>query len=88
MLQSLGGPLVLVGIQVVITVRTLHLGGTAGPVATMNATQLRALDQGYTYGLLWLGAVVMLLMGVALLVGYTAREVAHAQQAQADAGGS
>jgi EmrB/QacA subfamily drug resistance transporter len=88
MLQSLGGPLVLVGIQVVITVRTLHLGGTAGPVATMSATQLRALDQGYTYGLLWLGAVVMLLMGVALLVGYTAREVAHAQQAQADAGGS
>ena len=40
MLQSLGGPLVLVGIQVVITVRTLHLGGTAGPVATQAAPAL------------------------------------------------
>ena len=85
MLQSLGGPLVLVGIQIVITMRTLHLGGTAGPAAAMNAAQLRALDQGYTYGLLWLAAVVTLLMAVALLIGYTAPDVAHAQQAQADA---
>jgi hypothetical protein len=82
MLQSLGGPLVLVVIQAVITTHTLHLGGTAGPVAAMNAAQLRVLDQGYTYGLLWLAAVVILLMGVALLIGYTAQEVAHAQQAK------
>ena len=88
MLQNLGGPLVLVGIQVVITSRTLHLGGTAGPVTAMNSAQLHALDQGYTYGLLWLTAVVLLLVAVALLIGYSAREVAHAQQVQAADGGS
>jgi len=88
MLQNLGGPLVLVGIQVVITSRTLHLGGTAGPVTAMNSAQLHALDQGYTYGLLWLTAVVLLLVVVALLIGYSAREVAHAQQVQAADGGS
>ena len=48
MLQSLGGPMVLVAIQVVITSRTLHLGGTNGPVKVMNAAQLHALDHGYT----------------------------------------
>ena len=80
MLQSLGGPLVLVAIQVVITMRTLHLGGTTGPVTAMNAAQLHALDHGYTYGLLWLAGVVVLLGGVALLIAYTSQEVAHAQK--------
>jgi hypothetical protein len=80
MLQSLGGPLVLVVIQVVITSRTLHLGGTTGPVNTMNAAQLHALDQGYAYGLLWLAGAIILLGGVALLIGYSSREVAHAQK--------
>ena len=80
MLQTLAGPLVLVAIQVVITLRTLHLGGTNGPVKFMNAAQLHALDQGYTYGLLWLGGVVILLGAVALLIGYTAQQVAHAQK--------
>ena len=82
MLQSLGGPLVLVAIQVAITSRTLQLGGTAGPVKAMNAAQLHALDHGYTYGLLWLAGVVILLCGVALLIGYTAQQVAHAQKAK------
>jgi EmrB/QacA subfamily drug resistance transporter len=81
MLQSLGMPIVLVAIQVAVTTRTLHLGGTSGPVNAMNAAQLRALDHGYTYGLLWLGGVVILLCGVALLIGYTAQQVAHAQKA-------
>ena len=80
MLQSLGGPLVLVVIQVAITSRTLHLGGTNGPVKAMNAAQLHALDHGYTYGLLCLAGVVILLCGVALLINYTAQQVAHAQK--------
>ncbi|RAU98383.1 MFS transporter [Mycobacterium colombiense] len=80
MLQTLGGPLVLVVIQVAITSRTLRLGGTLGPVTFMNAAQLHALDRGYTYGLLWLAGVVVLLGGVALLIGYTAAQVARAQE--------
>ena len=46
MLQNLGGPVVLAVIQAVITSRTLHLGGTSGPVKFMNAAQLDALDHG------------------------------------------
>jgi hypothetical protein len=80
MLQTLGGPLVLVIIQVAVTSRTLSLGGTIGPVKFMNAAQLNALDHGYTYGLLWLAGVVILLGGVALLIGYTAQQVARAQE--------
>jgi hypothetical protein len=80
MLQSLGAPLVLIAIQGVITSQTLHQGGTTGPVTAMNAAQLHALDKGYTYGLLWLAGVVILLCGVALLIGYTAQQVAHAQK--------
>jgi len=80
MLQNLGAPLVLVAIQVAITSRTLHLGGTTGPVKAMTAAQLHALDHGYTFGLLCLAGVVALLCGVALLISYTAQQVAHAQK--------
>ena len=80
MLQTLGGPLVLAVIQAVITSRTLHLGGTQGPMKFMNAAQLHALDHGLTYGLRWLAGVVILLGAVALLIGYTAQQVAHAQK--------
>ena len=78
MLSSLGGPVVAAVIQAVITSRTLSLGGTSGPVKFMNAAQLDALDHGYTYGLLWLAGVAILLGGVALLIGYTAQQVARA----------
>jgi EmrB/QacA subfamily drug resistance transporter len=82
MLRSLGGPVVLAVIQAAITSRTLHLGGTTEPVKFMNSAQLHALDHGYTYGLLWLAAVVITLGGVALFIGYSAQQVAHAQQAK------
>ncbi len=80
MLQNLGGPVVLAIIQAVITSRTLYLGGTTGPVKNMDTSQLHALDQGYTYGLLWVAAVAVLVGGVALFIGYTAQQVAHAQE--------
>jgi EmrB/QacA subfamily drug resistance transporter len=80
MLRSFAGPLVLAVIQAVITARTLHLGGIHGPVKSMNKAQLDALDHGYTYGWLWLGGVVILIGGVALLIDYTAPQVARAQE--------
>ena len=80
MLQSLGGPLVLAVIQAVITSRTLYLGGTTGPVKFMNGAQLHALDHGYTYGLLWVAGAAVVVGGVALFIGYTPEQVAHAQE--------
>ena len=80
MLQNLGGPVVLAVIQAVITSRTLYLGGTTGPVKNMNDAQIAALDAGYTYGLLWVAAVAVLVGGAALFIGYTAKQVAHAQE--------
>ena len=80
MLQNLGGPVVLAVIQAVITSRTLYLGGTTGPVKNMNPEQLHALDQGYTYGLLWVAAVAVIVGAVALFIGYSAKQVAHAQE--------
>lgn len=82
MLQNLGGPIVLAIIQAVITSRTLYLGGTNMPVKTMDANQIAALDAGYTYGLLWVAAVAVLVGAISLWIGYTAKQVAHAQEAQ------
>ncbi len=46
----------------------------------MDAAQHHALDQGYTYGLLWVAAVAVLVGAVALFIRYSAEEVAHAQE--------
>lgn len=79
MVQNLGGPLVLVIVQAVQTSRTLYLGGTTGPVAEMTPSQLDALDAGYTYSLLWVAAVAVLVGGTALFIGYSAKQIAAAQ---------
>ncbi|MFZ0834400.1 MAG: MFS transporter, partial [Mycobacterium sp.] len=52
----------------------------SGPAKYMNPAQLNALDHGYTYGLLWLGGVVVLLGVAALFIRYTAGDVARAQE--------
>lgn len=79
-LQSLGGPMVLAVIQVAVATRTLSLGGTLGPITSMSPDQLHALDGGYTYGLLWLAAAGILAGAAALFIGYTAQQVAVAQE--------
>ncbi|KUI20391.1 MFS transporter [Mycobacterium sp. GA-1285] len=80
MLYSLGGPMVLAVTQAVVTSRTLSLGGINGPVKSMNPAQLHALDQGYTFGMMWLAGLAVLTGAVALFIGYTAQQVAHAQE--------
>ena len=82
MVQDLGGPLVLVIIQAVQTSRTLYLGGTTGPVADMTPAQLDALDAGYTYSLLWIAALAILVGGTALFIRYSADQIATAQHAR------
>jgi EmrB/QacA subfamily drug resistance transporter len=79
MVQNLGGPVVLVVIQAVQVSRTLYLGGTTGPVADMTPVQLDALDAGYTYSLLWIAAVAILVGVSAFFIGFSARQIAAAQ---------
>ena len=79
MVYNLGGPLMLVVIQAVQTSRTLYLGGTTGPVKDMTPAQLDALGHGYTYSLLWVAAIAVLVGVVALFIGFSARDIARAQ---------
>jgi EmrB/QacA subfamily drug resistance transporter len=79
MVYNLGGPLVLVVIQAVQTSRTLYLGGTTGPVGDMTPAQLDALGHGYTYSLLWVAAIAVLVGAAALFIGFSARDIAQAQ---------
>jgi hypothetical protein len=79
MVQNLGGPMVLVVVQAVQTSRTLYLGGTTGPVAKMTPAQLDALDAGYTYSLLWVAAVAVLVGISAFWIGFSAQQIATAQ---------
>ncbi len=46
----------------------------------MNDAQLHALDHGYTYGLLWVAGTAVLVGCMALFIGYTPEQVAHAQE--------
>ncbi|WP_024446024.1 MFS transporter [Mycolicibacterium iranicum] len=80
MVFNLGGPLVLVVIQAVQTSRTLYLGGTMGPVKDMSPAQLDALGHGYTYSLLWVAAIALVVGVAALFIGYSARDIARARE--------
>jgi hypothetical protein len=79
MVFNLGGPLVLVIVQAVQTSRTLYLGGTTGPVKYMTPAQLDALGQGYTYSLLWVAGIAVLVGVAALGIGFSTRDIAVAQ---------
>jgi EmrB/QacA subfamily drug resistance transporter len=79
MVQNLGGPVVLVVIQAVQTSRTLYLGGTTGPVKDMSPAQLDALGLGYTYSLLWVAGVAVIVGVTAFWIGFSARQIAAAQ---------
>lgn len=79
MVYNLGGPLVLVVIQAVQVSRTLYLGGVTGPVQDMTADQLDALGHGYTYSLLWVAAIAVLVGAAALFIGFPARQIGVAQ---------
>jgi EmrB/QacA subfamily drug resistance transporter len=79
MVQNLGGPLVLVVIQAVQTSRTLYLGGSTGPVKDMTPAQLDALAAGYTYSLLWVAGVAVIVGVAAFWIGFSARQIATAQ---------
>jgi cyanate permease len=71
MVQNLGGPLVLVVIQAVQTSRTLYLAKTTD--------QAYALDHGYTYSLLWIATIAVLVGIAAFWIGFSARQIAAAQ---------
>jgi hypothetical protein len=66
-------------IQAVQTSRTLYLGGTTGPVGRMTQAQLDALGHGYTYSLLWVAGVAVLVGAAALGIGFSADDIARAQ---------
>ncbi len=79
MVQNLGGPVVLVVIQAVQTSRTLYLGGTMGPVKNMTPSQLDALGYGYTYSLLWVAGIAVVVGIASFWIGFTANQIATAQ---------
>ena len=79
MVYNLGGPVVLVVIQAVQTSRTLYLGGTTGAVKDMTPRQLDALGYGYTYSLLWVAGVAVIVGITAFWIGFSAQQIAAAQ---------
>jgi len=79
MVQNLDGPVVLVVVMAVQTSRTLYLGGTTGPVKDMTPAQLDALGYGYTYSLLWVAGIAIIVGIAAFWIGFSARQIATAQ---------
>lgn len=79
MVYNLGGPMVLVVIQAVQTSRTLYLGGTTGPVKNMTPAELDALGHGYTYSLLWVAAIAVVVGAAALFIRFSVAQIARAQ---------
>jgi hypothetical protein len=80
MLSAVGGPVVLAVIQAAITSRTLHLGGTSGPGEVHERRPVACAGPGLHLRPAVAGRGVILLGGVALLIGYTAQQVARAQE--------
>jgi len=70
---------VLVVIMAVQTSRTLYLGGTTGPVKNMTPAQLDALGYGYTYSLLWVAGIAVIVGIAAFWIGFSSRQIATAQ---------
>jgi hypothetical protein len=45
----------------------------------MTPAQLDALDHGYTYSLLWVAGIAVLVGVAAMFIGFSARQIATAQ---------
>lgn len=80
--QTLGGPLALAVIGAAATSRTLSLGGTNGAAADMNADQLWALGEGYTFALVGCAGCAIIAGVVAFFIRFTPQQVAQAHAAQ------
>jgi EmrB/QacA subfamily drug resistance transporter len=80
--QTLSGPLALAVVGAMATSRTLSRGGADGAVSEMNAVQLQALGEGYTFALVGAAACVLVAGLVALFIRFTSEQVAQAQAAQ------
>lgn len=80
MVQSLGGPVVLTAIQIVMSLDIPPSGDM--PLPGSGDMRLDLLNDSYTSGMAWLGAVIVALAGVAVFIQYSAAQVAHAQRAK------
>ncbi|MFD4366573.1 MFS transporter [Rhodococcus sp. NPDC058521] len=80
--QTLGGPLALAVIGAMATSRTLSLGGISAKVSEMNAAQLEALGEGYTFALVGSAGCALIAGCAALFIRFTPAQVAQAQAAE------
>lgn len=77
------GPIGLAIVGAMATSKTLSLGGVSGvPAAEMDAAQLDALSQGYTFALLGCAILAALATVAALFIRFTPEQVAQAQAAE------